>query len=75
MDMWTTQERCPHAHSLNNKYKSQTISRGLNRPQILPRRHKKGIKVSKAEMKGLDIVGDAFHPEWNYTIRPRQQSP
>ena len=24
MDMWTTQERCPHAHSLNNKYKSQT---------------------------------------------------
>ena len=23
MDMWTTQERCPHAHSLNNKYKSQ----------------------------------------------------
>jgi hypothetical protein len=22
--MWTTQERCPHAHSLNNKYKSQT---------------------------------------------------
>jgi hypothetical protein len=24
MDMWTTQERRPHAHSLNNKYKSQT---------------------------------------------------
>ena len=23
MDMWTTQERCPHAHSLN-KYESQT---------------------------------------------------
>jgi hypothetical protein len=39
MDMWTTQERCPHAHSLNNKYKSQTISQGLNRPQILRRRH------------------------------------
>jgi hypothetical protein len=40
MDMWTTQERCPHAHSLNNKYKSQTISQGLNRPQILRRRQK-----------------------------------
>ena len=39
------------------------------------RTYKKGIKVSTAEMKGLDIVGDAFHPEWNYTIRPRQQSP
>jgi hypothetical protein len=22
-------------------------------------------------MKTLDIQGDKFHPEWNYTIRPR----
>jgi hypothetical protein len=22
-------------------------------------------------MKNLDINGDPFHPEWNYTIRPR----
>jgi hypothetical protein len=22
-------------------------------------------------MKSLDITGDQFHPEWNYTIRPR----
>jgi hypothetical protein len=22
MDMWTTKERCPHAHSRNNKCKS-----------------------------------------------------
>ena len=28
-------------------------------------------KVSKAQMKCLDIVGDPFHPEWNYTISPR----
>ena len=33
--------------------------------------YEKGIKVSKAEMNALDIQGDAFHPEWNYTIRPR----
>ena len=33
--------------------------------------YEKGIKVSDAEMKALDIQGDAFHPEWNYTIRPR----
>ena len=32
--------------------------------------YEKGIKVSDAEMKTLDIQGDAFHPEWNYTIRP-----
>jgi hypothetical protein len=25
----------------------------------------------KAQMKCLDITGDQFHPEWNYTIRPR----
>jgi hypothetical protein len=33
--------------------------------------YEKGIKVSNAQMKTLDIQGDAFHPEWNYTIRPR----
>jgi hypothetical protein len=25
-------------------------------------------------MKAIDIQGDAFHPEWNYTIRPRTAS-
>ena len=33
--------------------------------------YEKGIKVSNAEIKTLDIQGDAFHPEWNYTIRSR----
>jgi hypothetical protein len=36
------------------------------------RSYRKGIKVSKAQMKCLDIVGDQFHPEWNYTISPRR---
>ena len=31
----------------------------------------KGIKVSEEEMASLNIKGDAFHPEWNYTISPR----
>jgi hypothetical protein len=35
------------------------------------RTYAKGIKVGDAEMKTLDINGDPFHPEWNYTIRPR----
>ena len=26
-----------------------------------------------AEMAELDIAGDAFHPEWNYTIKPRRR--
>lgn len=29
-----------------------------------------GVKVSNEQMKALDISGDAFHPEWNYTISP-----
>jgi Rhodopirellula transposase DDE domain len=35
------------------------------------RTYQKGIRIKKAEMKLLDIEGDAFHPEWNYTIKPR----
>ncbi len=35
------------------------------------RTYEKGIKVSDAEMRSLDIPGDKFHPEWNYTIHPR----
>jgi hypothetical protein len=37
-----------------------------------PRTYEKGIKVSDAEMQSLDITGDTFHPEWNYTIKPRR---
>ena len=35
------------------------------------RTYEKGRKVSKAEMAALDIAGDPFHPEWNYTLKPR----
>ena len=35
------------------------------------RTYEKGVKVSNAEMAALDIVGDPFHPQWNYTIKPR----
>ena len=33
--------------------------------------YEKGVKVSDAEIASLDITGDMFHPEWNYTIKPR----
>jgi Rhodopirellula transposase DDE domain len=33
----------------------------------------KGIKVSGAELKAIALIGDAFHPEWNYIISPRNQ--
>ena len=34
--------------------------------------YEKGIKVSDAEMDALNITRDVFHPEWNYTIKPRR---
>jgi Rhodopirellula transposase DDE domain len=37
------------------------------------RTYEKGVKVSDAEMANLDISGDEFHPEWNYTIKPRHR--
>jgi hypothetical protein len=33
--------------------------------------YKKGIKVTKKELKTLEIIGDSFHGEWNYKIRPQ----
>ena len=49
-----------------------TTKTGLKVASALDTRtYQKGIKVSDAEMQTLDIHGDAFHPEWNYTIRPR----
>jgi Rhodopirellula transposase DDE domain len=49
-----------------------TTTTGLKVESALDTRsYQKGIKVSKAAMKCLDIIADQFHPEWNYTIRPR----
>jgi Rhodopirellula transposase DDE domain len=49
-----------------------TTKTGLTIESALDTRtYEKGIKVSRAEMNRLDIQGDTFHPEWNYTITPR----
>jgi len=29
------------------------------------------VKVSGAELAAVNIERDDFHPEWNYTIKPR----
>ncbi|MCJ7753846.1 MAG: ISAzo13 family transposase [Thermoanaerobaculales bacterium] len=51
-----------------------TTKTGLKIESALDTRtYEKGIKVSDAEMKRLDIRGDTFHPEWNYKITPRTQ--
>ena len=49
-----------------------TTNAGLKVESALDtRRYQKGIKVSNAAMKRLHITSDQFHPEWNYTIKPR----
>ncbi len=51
---------------------STTTQTGLTvRCELDTRDYPKGIKVSDAEMLTLNIKGDIFHPEWNYTISPR----
>jgi hypothetical protein len=35
------------------------------------RDYPKGIAVSDAELAAINHEGDQFHPEWNYTIKPR----
>jgi len=41
--------------------------------QLDARSYPKGIKITDQEMASLNITGDKFHPEWNYTIAPRAQ--
>jgi hypothetical protein len=52
---------------------STTTKTGLKIECALDERtYEKGIRISKAELRLLAIEGDASHPEWNYTIKPRR---
>ena len=35
------------------------------------KKYKRGIKVSKDEIKRLKLIRHGFHGEWNYTIQPQ----
>ena len=37
------------------------------------RSYPKGIKVTDAQLAAVNLHGDSFHPEWNYTIKPLGQ--
>ena len=50
-----------------------TTTKGLKVECALDTRtYHKGLKVSDVQMASLNITGDAFHPEWNYTVSPRK---
>jgi hypothetical protein len=51
---------------------STTTKTGLTvRCELDTRIYPKGVKIEDTDMATLNIKGDAFHPEWNYTISPR----
>jgi hypothetical protein len=48
---------------------------GLTVAYALDKRiYEKSIRIKKAKMKLLAIEGDAFHPEWNCTAKPRPKA-
>jgi transposase len=42
--------------------------------QLDERRYPKDIKISNQQLAAIQLHGDPFHPEWNYTIKPRVES-
>jgi hypothetical protein len=37
--------------------------------------YRKGQKVTKEDLKKLNLTPHSVHPQWNYTIRPLRQQP
>lgn len=54
-----------------NLIANTTNSRGLKVvAEASTSNYETGVKVSNEQMKAINLKGDAFHPEWNYTISP-----
>jgi hypothetical protein len=50
-----------------------TTKTGLKIQAILDEHeYETGKKITDEQMQRVDIQGDAFHPEWNYTILPQR---
>ena len=48
---------------------STTTKKGLSVTAVLDENdYQKGIKVTDGELSAVNLIGDDFHPEWNYTI-------
>lgn len=55
-----------------NLISSTTTATGLKVKATLDsNKYAKGIKITDAQMRMLDISKDEFHGEWNYTINPQ----
>ncbi|MCH1502889.1 MAG: ISAzo13 family transposase [Verrucomicrobiales bacterium] len=55
-----------------NLISSTTTSKGLTvKAEIDLNEYPKGIKISDAQMRMIDLSRDEFHGDWNYTLRPQ----
>ncbi len=49
-----------------------TTKTGLKIEAVLDENHyETGRKITDEQMQQLNLIGDEFHPEWNYTIKPQ----
>ena len=39
--------------------------------QLDERTYPKDVKVADTQLAAVNLHGASFHPEWNYTIKPR----
>ena len=54
-----------------NLIAATTTTSGLEVYARLDQRSYPKVEVSAAELAAVNLTGDKFHPEWNYTIEPR----
>ena len=55
-----------------NLIAATTTKNGLTiQCQLDLNQYPKGIRISDDELASLNIIGDDFHPNWNYTISPQ----
>ena len=54
---------------------STTTTKGLKvKCSVDPNEYKTGVKITEEELKGVNIIRNDFHGEWNYVIMPRNYS-
>ena len=55
-----------------NLIAATTTKNGLSiQCQLDLNQYPKGIRISDDELASVNIIGDDFHPNWNYTILPQ----
>ena len=67
---WRGQPLLTHA-TMVSLISATTTATGLKvRCEVDRRRYRRGIKVSDAQLAAVQLEREAFHGDWNYTIRP-----